>query len=471
MEIEKKLYQAAVEGDVTTLQELLQQDALILDRLTLTCFNETPLHIATMRGHVEFVKLILAQNRQLAAELDSRKSSALHIASAKGQLQIIKMLLVVNPDICLARDRDGRNPLHLAAIKGRVEVIKELIQIRPRAALGTTISGENVLHLCVKHNQLEVLKVLMEIGTWDNEFLNAKDSDGFTILHLAVADKQIETIKYLLKTNQIDVNAMDANGNTTLDILAQSRRDVIDRQIGDSIRDAGGLRAKDIIVSNIKNDIKIPNKSAANPHSLPASTTPAYLGGNQAQNHPSKGDWLSKKRETIMVVASLIATMAFQAGMNPPGGVWQEQGKLDNKGIPSHRAGEAVMAYNHPKSYRYFLRANTIAFVSSLSTILLLISGLPFKRRLFMWGLMVIMWLTVTTTALTYGISIYIVTPKKDSEPLGQVIEIGVIVWCGLMALLLLGNTLRLLRIWQKKRHKIRSAAARKSANSVYVNV
>lgn len=192
MEIEKKLYEAAVEGDVRTLQELLQRDALILDRLILTCFNETPLHIATMRGHVEFVKLILAQNPQLAAELDSRKSSALHIASAKGHLQIIKVLLVVNPDICLARDRDGRNPLHLAAIKGRVEVIKELIQIRPRAALGTKINGENVLHLCVKHNQLEVLKVLMEIGSWDYEFLNAKDSDGFTILHLAVADKQIE---------------------------------------------------------------------------------------------------------------------------------------------------------------------------------------------------------------------------------------------------------------------------------------
>ncbi|XP_009625621.1 ankyrin repeat-containing protein At5g02620-like [Nicotiana tomentosiformis] len=467
MEIEKKLYEAAVEGDVRTLQELLQQDALILDRLTLTCFNETPLHIATMRGHIEFVKLILAQNPQLAAELDSRKSSALHIASAKGHLQIIKMLLVVNPDICLARDRDGRNPLHLAAIKGRVEVIKELIQIRPRTVLGTTINGENILHLCVKHNQLEVLKVLMEIGSWDHEFLNAKDSDGFTTLHLAVADKQIETIKYLLKTNQIDVNAMDANGNTTLDILAQSRRDMIDLQIGDSLREAGGLRAKDI-----KNDSsKIPNKSAANPHSLPASTTPAYLGGNQAQSHPSKGDWLSKKRETIMVVASLIATMAFQAGMNPPGGVWQENEKLDNRGIPSHKAGEAVMAYNHPKSYRYFLRANTIAFVSSLSTILLLISGLPFKRRLFMWGLMVIMWLTVTTTALTYGISIYIVTPKKDSEPLGQVIEIGVTVWCGLMALLLLGNTIRLLRKWQKKRHKIRSAAARKSANSMFVNV
>lgn len=45
-----------------------------------------------------------------------------------------------------------------------------------------------------------------------------------------------------------------------------------------------------------------------------------------------------------MVVASLIATMAFQAGLNPPGGVWEET-KLNNQGILLHKAGEAVMAY------------------------------------------------------------------------------------------------------------------------------
>ena len=148
MDTEKRLYDAAAKGDVRVLQELLEQDVLILDRLALTCFSETPLHIAALRGHIEFVRLILAQNPQLAADLDSRKLSALHIASAKGHLNIVKMLLLVNPEICLACDRDGANPLHLAAIKGRVEVINELIHVRPRAALGTMINRENILHLC-----------------------------------------------------------------------------------------------------------------------------------------------------------------------------------------------------------------------------------------------------------------------------------------------------------------------------------
>ncbi|KAG5571531.1 hypothetical protein H5410_061297, partial [Solanum commersonii] len=200
-----------------------------------------------------------------------------------------------------------------------------------------------------------------------------------------------------------------------------------DLSIGECLREAGGLRAKDISKS-IQHSTKIPNDSGGNSHS------PA----------PSKGNWLSKKCETIMVVATLIATMAFQARVKPLGGVWQENGKLDDWGRPSHKAGESVMAYNHARLYRYFLHVNSIAFVSSLSTILLLISGLPFKHRLFMWGLMVIMWSTVTSIALTYGIAIYIITLRKDTKPFGQIIEIAITVWCGLMALLLLDNTIRL---------------------------
>ncbi|XP_022856226.1 uncharacterized protein LOC111377383, partial [Olea europaea var. sylvestris] len=160
---------------------------------------------------------------------------------------------------------------------------------------------------------------------------------------------------------------------------------------------------------------------------------------------------LIKKRDAIMVVVILIATMAFQAGVTPPGGVWQ-----DNATDNSHKAGEAVMAHIHPKVYTSFVGANTIAFVSSLSTILLLLSGSPFRSRLFMWNLVVIMWLMVTSTAITYAISIVVVTTQKDKKPLIYIIGIGLIVWCSVMGVWFLGRSLQKqgITMWRPRRFR-----------------
>lgn len=190
----RRLHEAAVEGSVTALLELLREDPLILDRQIIGFYSETPLHIAAVLGHVEFAKEILTLKPELAGERDwPQKSTPLHFTAAKGYMEIAKALLLVNPEMCLACDRNQRNPLHIAAMKGKIGVLKELVRSRPQAARVVADRGETILHLCVKHNQLEALKVLVETMQDDHhEFLSSKDDDGNTILHLAVDDKQIE---------------------------------------------------------------------------------------------------------------------------------------------------------------------------------------------------------------------------------------------------------------------------------------
>lgn len=247
----------------------------------------------------------------------------------------------------------------------------------------------------------------------DFEFVNAKNDDGDTILHLAVRTKYFETVQYLMGSTGIDVDAKNANGYIALDILELTPT---------YLRDANNyLSSKNFLQPKACNSI--------NP-----------------QTQPIK--WLTKKRDAIMVVAVLIATMAFQAAVTPPGGVWQNNA-TDN----SYKVGEAVIANIHPDMYKGFIRTNTIAFISSLSTILLLISGLPFRHRLFMWSLMVIMWLTVTSTALTYALSVAVVTPEKDRKSsLVYVNVISIVVWFSAMAILLVGNTVRLVDRGLQKR-------------------
>ncbi|XP_039051355.1 E3 ubiquitin-protein ligase MIB2-like [Hibiscus syriacus] len=162
--MEKRLYDAAVEGSKISLLNLLHEDALLLDRfitgrVTSSMpgrYPETPLHVASMLGHLEFVDEILTHKPELAKELDSRKSSPLHLAAAKGNLQVAKNLLQVNLDMCHVCDVDGRNPIHIAAMKGLLGLLRELVDARPWAARVLMEQGETILHACVRCNQLDL---------------------------------------------------------------------------------------------------------------------------------------------------------------------------------------------------------------------------------------------------------------------------------------------------------------------------
>ncbi|KAK3437289.1 hypothetical protein EUGRSUZ_C01889 [Eucalyptus grandis] len=193
--MDSELYEAAMKGDVPSLLELVKKDKLLLDRIMIGNHTETPLHIAAMLGHLEFVEEVLAQKPELVREQDSQSLTPLHLAAAKGYLNIVVSLLRVGPEICLVCDKYGRNPLHVAAMKGHVDVLELLVRARPVAARSVIEHGQTILHLCVKHNKVEALKLLMDI-LGDDQFINLTDESGNTILHLAAANRQTKVCSY-----------------------------------------------------------------------------------------------------------------------------------------------------------------------------------------------------------------------------------------------------------------------------------
>ncbi|KAI9191374.1 hypothetical protein LWI28_007652 [Acer negundo] len=441
--MERRIYEAAVEGSVISLLNLLQEDALVLDRFMVGCYPETPLHIASMLGHLDFVQEILNRKPEMAGELDVQRSSPLHLATAKGYLEIVKKLVSVNPEMCFARDRDGRNPLHIATIKGHISVLRELVNVIPRAAqMSIYHRGETILHLCVRYSgQLEMLKLLVEtIG--DNGFTNSKDDDGNTILHTAATDKQVELIKYLTTINAIEVNALNAYGFTSLDLLTQSsRKDEKDWEIAEMLRRFGAMHAKDLHLSKHELGTTHMAKILTSHHNQPTNNVLQPRNDGSENVPKKKSDWAEKMGSALMVVASLIATMAFQVAMNPPGGVWQDN--ADSKS-ETHTAGVSIFSDYKPSFYSWFLNFNTTGFMASCSIILLQISGLPIKNKFFIWILMVIMWIAISAMTVTYLLASLALSAESDDTLNTGLITL--LIWFGLVGILFLVHVIRLIK-------------------------
>ncbi|KAL6134263.1 hypothetical protein ACLB2K_066495 [Fragaria x ananassa] len=103
-------------------------------------------------------------------------------------------------------------------------------------------------------------------------------------------------------------------------------------------------------------------------------------------------------RNALLVVCTLIAAATFAAGVNPPGGVWQDS-------YNSHVAGKSVLASYSKYSFTMFLFSNSAAFSSSTMVIILLVCNFPFYLEI---------WIAMAGMTFTYGVSISSVSPTGN---------------------------------------------------------
>ncbi|XP_006656889.1 uncharacterized protein LOC102710884 [Oryza brachyantha] len=94
--------------------------------------------------------------------------------------------------------------------------------------------------------------------------------------------------------------------------------------------------------------------------SSPAST-------HHDQRPQSKG-LLERMHKCLLLLAILAATVTYNAGLSPPGGVWADD-------ADGHVAGDPVLQAHYPVRYNMFFFCNATAFVASLMITMLLLSS------------------------------------------------------------------------------------------------
>jgi len=191
-------------------------------------YGRTPLHEASLKGHVSTVKLFLKVNCTLVHESDSEGATPLHYAARAGQTRVIETLISHGADI-FARDQYQNNSLHRAVISSEADaariILKKMFEklknpFSSEVGLEHRLVGRDwtLLHQAAGPGYEEGVEWLLQTGLDPT----VEDKWGDTPLHRAAVWGHVGVVQKILRQTKtpISPNHRTAGGNTPLHFAA-----------------------------------------------------------------------------------------------------------------------------------------------------------------------------------------------------------------------------------------------------------
>lgn len=236
-------HQAAICAHIDVLEYLLtnfRDKGLDIDASSLS--GDTILHIATARGNLEMVKMLLNKG----AKIDSTNRDAftpLHSAAWRRHNDVLRILVEKGADIS-ATTSNRSTVLHLAAWYGNCEMVSFLIEAGAQVS-SRTRDGDTALHQAAFNNHNRCLILLLERHgntnvpsaidyAEDEKYVDAQKVDGNTPLHLAVLANHKDCVDSLINFG-CDINLENRNGQKAIDLARMHNRSDITLRIHQAI--------------------------------------------------------------------------------------------------------------------------------------------------------------------------------------------------------------------------------------------
>ncbi|XP_075665020.1 protein ACCELERATED CELL DEATH 6-like [Castanea sativa] len=298
-------------------------------------------------------------------EKDDKGTTPLFYAASMGYLDGVEILLK-KPTKCCAyeRDTDGYYPIHIASKKGHIQVIKKFLDKYPDMIELLNEEGQNILHVAAMYGKVKVVTYMLKRHEM---LINNKDQNGNTPLHLATMKGHPRVVWHLTWDKRVDLKALNKEGKRALDIAL--------------------------------------NDSGKDPSFGEQLTWEAlrYVSGPRETPQSSKvgktlsADKYKERTDSLLLVATLVATVTFAAAFTMPGG---------------YNGPGGMATFLEKPMFQVFVISNTIAMYSAITAVIGLIWAHLGDLKLFIAAYefsLPILGLAITMVTLAFMAGSYLV--------------------------------------------------------------
>ncbi|KAH9681282.1 ANK REP REGION domain-containing protein [Citrus sinensis] len=351
------LHEAVCHQNVDVVELLTKEDPDY--QYSANNYGKTPLYMAADYRSSNMVLALFVNSTSVSHEGPNRKT-ALHAAAMEFPFvgTALRKLLEKKKNLIKETDQYGWTPIHYVAYHGNYRTINLLLETDQSASNIADKDGKmTALHLAAGQGHAKIVEAIISKNPECYELVDNKE---WNFLHYAMVSFHVGQLRNLLENNPLArslIDEGDAEGNTPLHVLAAVRptefHDVMNRS---TQANYDAVNKQNVSVRHIfnygypelKEEIQKLSKEVGR-----GQYSKGVIFIREVQKYVNKENY-KDTRASHLVVAALIATVAFAAAFTIPGGYRSEN-------------GTAILRRN--KAFQLFMVADSIAMAFSLSAV------------------------------------------------------------------------------------------------------
>ncbi|WZZ30029.1 hypothetical protein YC2023_013430 [Brassica napus] len=386
---------AAVDSDIVSTGKVsffLFEFGFCLHSYVETLLETISTTSEVVRILTSFLTKLMETRPEMIKEVDSMGWTPLHYSVWLGKVEMTRLLLQQDISAAYISDKEGQCPLHLAAATGQIEAYRELVGSCPYVWELVDGKGRTSLHSAVMSRQRGIIDCILQMPDISLHLLNESDVDGNTPLHLSVVYKCHAILLLLLRDKRVDKRVVNRDQLTAAELFYSQKQEI-------SFKVA-------MAYYSLQRYYKQPSKQQNIETKKQEKADVARNDGAMYEVH--------------LLVAVLVATVAFAAAFQLPGGY-----KPD--GTPTLMEEAA---------FKCFLVFDTIAFCFSVSTVYFLFyaSRDGFRARsAFLYMSCLLMVVSLIAMASAFASGMYLITSKTRALAIVPFLMVGFFVLHGFL--------------------------------------